>query len=100
LNPTVFITGKSSIPKTAVFQYSDILMAPVRLLDDSIREFYNYRLVREELRPALARAGIPLLDYPDLDEDQRANAETYYRESVEPMYMLGRRRTASRPPST
>jgi polyphosphate kinase len=44
-----------------------------------------YRLASGELRPALARAGIPLLDYPDLDEEQRTCAETYYRESVEPI---------------
>ena len=36
------------IPQTAVFQYADILMAPVQVLDESIRDFYRYRLLRED----------------------------------------------------
>ena len=35
-------------PRTAVFQYADILMAPVQVLDESIRDFYRYRLLRED----------------------------------------------------
>jgi hypothetical protein len=36
------------ISRSAVFQYSDILMAPVQVLDENFREFYNYRLIRED----------------------------------------------------
>ena len=36
------------IPKTAVFQYSDILIVPVQILDERFREFYRYRLLRED----------------------------------------------------
>jgi polyphosphate kinase len=42
-------------------------------------------LVESELRPALAAAGIPLLDYEALNDVQRASAERYFRESVEPI---------------
>lgn len=43
------------------------------------------QLVTSDLRPALARVGIPLLDYEQLDERQRASAREYYHESVEPI---------------
>ena len=43
------------------------------------------QLVTEELRPGLAMAGIPLLEYEELDQQQQASAEAYYRESVEPI---------------
>jgi hypothetical protein len=36
------------LPRTAVFQYADILMAPVQILDEKFRDFYRYRLVRED----------------------------------------------------
>jgi len=37
------------IPRTAVFQYADILMAPVQILDEKFRDFYRYRLLREDV---------------------------------------------------
>lgn len=43
------------------------------------------RLVREELRPAMARERLPLLDYEDLDDSQRAAVEAYYGDSVAPI---------------
>jgi len=43
------------------------------------------RLVSTELRPALLAAGVPLLDYDELDASQQAAADAYYRESVEPI---------------
>lgn len=43
------------------------------------------QLVSEELRPGLLAAGVPILDYGALDEAQRASADAYYRESVEPI---------------
>ncbi|MFH1570838.1 MAG: RNA degradosome polyphosphate kinase, partial [Gemmatimonadota bacterium] len=43
------------------------------------------RLVTEELRPGLLAAGVPILDYGDLDQAQGASADAYYRESVEPI---------------
>jgi len=42
-------------------------------------------LVQQELRPRLAEAGIPLLDYRDLQERQRHLMRDYFRESVEPI---------------
>jgi len=43
------------------------------------------RLVRDELRPALARAGIPILDYKELNKKQRAQMKQYFLKSVEPI---------------
>ena len=43
------------------------------------------RLVAEDLRPRLAEAGIPLLDYGDLDDDQAASVDAFFLESVEPI---------------
>ncbi len=43
------------------------------------------RLVRDDLRPALAAANIPLLDYGDLNDIQRSQAQKYFRDSVEPI---------------
>jgi polyphosphate kinase len=43
------------------------------------------RLVGEKLRPALAEAGIPILEYKDLDKSQRAQMKRYFRKSVEPI---------------
>jgi hypothetical protein len=40
---------KEAPPKTEVFQYSDILLGPVRLFDERFRDFYEYRLLREEM---------------------------------------------------
>jgi polyphosphate kinase len=42
-------------------------------------------LIEDELRPALAEAGIPILDYQELDSAQRAHMRQYFRESVEPI---------------
>jgi polyphosphate kinase len=42
-------------------------------------------LIEDELRPALAKAGIPILDYEELDSAQRAHTRQYFRESVEPI---------------
>jgi polyphosphate kinase len=43
------------------------------------------RLVDDELRPALAAVGIPLLDYADLDEDQKAHMQQHFVQSVQPI---------------
>ena len=43
------------------------------------------QLVAGELRPRLAQAGIPLLDYADLNEEQALSADVYFCESVEPI---------------
>jgi polyphosphate kinase len=43
------------------------------------------RLVGEKLRPALAEARIPILEYKDLDKSQRAQMKRYFRKSVEPI---------------
>jgi hypothetical protein len=39
---------KEELPKTETFQYADILLAPVRLLDERFGEYYDYRLLRED----------------------------------------------------
>ncbi|MBK9167903.1 MAG: polyphosphate kinase 1 [Bryobacterales bacterium] len=39
----------------------------------------------EELRPALAKAGIEILDYTDLTEAQRGRADAYFQHSVFPV---------------
>ena len=43
------------------------------------------RLVGDELRPALAAAGIPILDYKKLNEQQKLAMQRYFIESVEPI---------------
>ncbi len=43
------------------------------------------RLVSDELRPALTAAGIPILDYKDLNKQQRKYMQRYFHESVEPI---------------
>ncbi|OGD22250.1 MAG: hypothetical protein A2W03_09150 [Candidatus Aminicenantes bacterium RBG_16_63_16] len=36
-------------PKTEAFQYADVLLAPVRLLDERFGPYYDYRLLREDV---------------------------------------------------
>ncbi len=43
------------------------------------------KLVRDELRPALAAAKIPILDYKTLDKQQRKQMQAYFRNAVEPI---------------
>lgn len=43
------------------------------------------RLVEKELRPALAEAGIHILNYEKLSDNQRAQLQDYFRDSVEPI---------------
>jgi polyphosphate kinase len=43
------------------------------------------RLLQNELRPALAAAGIPIMEYPQLNEQQQTEMQRYFRESVEPI---------------
>jgi len=43
------------------------------------------RLVFDELRPALAKAGIPILEYKDLNKKQSTQMKRYFRKSVEPI---------------
>jgi polyphosphate kinase len=42
-------------------------------------------LVEKELRPALAAAGIPLISWSALDDEQQRSMEEYFRNSVEPI---------------
>jgi hypothetical protein len=39
---------KEAPPETSTFHYADILLAPVRLLDERFGEYYEYRLLRED----------------------------------------------------
>ena len=39
---------KDQPPETQTFQYADILLAPVRLLDERFGSYYEYRLLRED----------------------------------------------------
>ena len=43
------------------------------------------RLLQDELRPALAAAGIPIMDFSQLSKQQQAKMQRYFRESVEPI---------------
>lgn len=43
------------------------------------------RLVLENLRPALAEAGLPILDHDQLDPGQREHVARYFQASVEPV---------------
>jgi polyphosphate kinase len=43
------------------------------------------RLLQDELRPALAAAGIPILEYTQLNDQQHAQMQRYFLESVEPI---------------
>jgi hypothetical protein len=40
---------KDAPARTGAFQYADILLAPIQLLDERFSEFYAYRLVREDM---------------------------------------------------
>jgi polyphosphate kinase len=42
-------------------------------------------LIEDELRPALAQAGIPILDYAELDADQKDHLRRYFRDSIMPI---------------
>lgn len=44
-----------------------------------------FRLVEDDIRPALAEAGIPILDYAQLDDGQKAHLGRYFEESIEPI---------------
>ena len=39
---------KDEPPKTETFQYADVLLMPVRLLDERFGSYYDYRLLRED----------------------------------------------------
>jgi hypothetical protein len=39
---------KETVPKTQAFQYSDILLAPIRLLDERFEEYYSFHLLGQE----------------------------------------------------
>ena len=41
------------------------------------------RLIEQELRPALAQVGIPILNYDQLNDVQRESVQQYFRDSVE-----------------
>jgi polyphosphate kinase len=43
------------------------------------------KLFSNELRPALAAAGIPILEYTELNKQQQAQMQHYFLESVEPI---------------
>src|SRR5271165_1446349 len=43
------------------------------------------RVVEKEIRPALAEAGVALKNYDQLNADERAWLETYFRNSVQPI---------------
>lgn len=63
---------------------------PEEELQDCRQELRNQartlaRLVNDTLRPALASAGIPILEYTDLDCAQRALMRCYFHDSVEPI---------------
>jgi polyphosphate kinase len=65
-------------------------LTPPEELDISRRELHRQTgllcaLIEGELRPALAEAGIPILDYAQLDDAQRSYLQRYFRESVEPI---------------
>jgi polyphosphate kinase len=44
-----------------------------------------HRLYREDLRPALAQAGMHIVDYSDLTPEQRAGADAYFLHNVFPV---------------
>jgi polyphosphate kinase len=43
------------------------------------------RLVQDELRPALKKAQIPILEYSELNDAQQVHMQRYFLESVEPI---------------
>ncbi|MCW8962583.1 MAG: polyphosphate kinase 1 [Gammaproteobacteria bacterium] len=59
-------------------------------LDASRRELHAQcrqlrQLVDDQLRPALAEAGIPILDYEQLDDAQKAHMQDYFHDAIEPI---------------
>ncbi len=43
------------------------------------------RIMQEEIRPALKKAGIPILDFADLGKKHKEYLEEYFRSSVQPI---------------
>ncbi|MDZ7344009.1 MAG: polyphosphate kinase 1 [candidate division KSB1 bacterium] len=43
------------------------------------------RVIHEEIRPQLKKAGIPILDYADLNKQQKEYLEEYFRSSIQPI---------------
>ena len=43
------------------------------------------RAIKEEIRPGLKKAGIPILDYADLDKRQKEYLHEYFHSSVQPI---------------
>ena len=43
------------------------------------------RLISQKLRPALSKAGIPILEYKELNDQQQSHLQRYFLESVEPI---------------
>ncbi len=43
------------------------------------------RAMKEEIRPGLKKAGIPILDYADLDKRQKEYLHEYFHSSVQPI---------------
>lgn len=62
-------------------------LAELQLCREEVRQQTDIlcHLVDQQLRLALAEAGIPLLDYDQLDEAQRDCMEQYFCEAVEPI---------------
>ena len=65
-------------------------LSPERQLEASRQEIaYQVdlleRVVRDEIRPALAREGIPILDYGDLEESDKQSLRGYFSRSVLPI---------------
>ncbi len=65
-------------------------LTPEEELEACRKELYKQsqvvcRLLQDELRPALAAAGIPIMEYTQLTEQQQSEMQRYFRDSVEPI---------------
>ncbi len=73
------VTDLSIDGRTPVQQLAEIRRQAVKLMQES-REYFNKSLI-----PALEKAGIRILNYRDLTEHQRENADRYFCENIFPV---------------
>ena len=73
------VTDLSIDGRTPVQQLAEIRRQAVKLMQES-REYFNKSLI-----PALEKAGIRILNYKDLTDHQRENADRYFCENIFPV---------------
>ena len=88
----VLDTEEYRIPRRTIHpsQVADQVGVLDAALDASRQELHRQtkklrQLIDEKLRPALTKAGIPILDYEQLNDAQKAHLQDYFRDAIEPI---------------